>query len=57
VIQGGPYHAAVDGLRDGFKDVGLREGQHLTLVIRDAKGDLKAVEEAARALEGEGVRA
>jgi putative tryptophan/tyrosine transport system substrate-binding protein len=55
VIQGGPYQAAVDGLRDGLKDVGLHEGQHLTLVVRDGHGDLKAVEAAARELERDGV--
>ncbi len=55
VLQGGPYYATLDGLRDGLKALGLEEGKHLTLVIRDAKGDLKAVEPAAQALERERV--
>jgi ABC-type uncharacterized transport system substrate-binding protein len=55
VLQGGPYYAILDGLRDGLKAVGLEEGQRLALVIRDAKGDLKAAEAAAHALEQERV--
>ena len=53
VHQGGPYKAVVDGLRDGLSQSGLEEGKHFVLEIRDAKGDLKAVEEAARNFERE----
>jgi putative ABC transport system substrate-binding protein len=53
VIQGGSYHAGVDGLREGLKVAGLEEGRQLTLLVRDTKGDLSAVEVAARALERE----
>ncbi len=53
VHQGGPYKAVVDGLRDGLKQAGLEEGKQFVLDIRDAKGDLKAVEEAARNFERE----
>jgi len=52
VLQGGPYSAAADGLRDGLKDLGLEEGKQFVLDVHDAKGDLKAVEAAARSLEG-----
>ena len=52
VLQGGPYSAAVEGLRDGLKDLGLEEGKQFVLHVHDAKGDLKAVEAAARRLEG-----
>src|SRR5262245_3491289 len=55
VLQGGDYLAAVDGLRDGFKELGLEEGQQLVLHVRDAKGDLKSVEAVAQGLEGEKV--
>ena len=55
IHQGGPYKAVVDGLRDGLKQSGLEEGKRFLLDIRDAKGDLKAVEEAARNLEREKV--
>ncbi len=55
VLQGGPYYRVLDGLRDGLKAVGLEDGQRLTLVVRDAKGDLKAAEAAAHALEQEHV--
>ena len=53
VIQGGSYHAGVDGLREGLKAAGLEEGQQLALLVRDTKGDLSAVEVTARALERE----
>ena len=55
VLQGGPFYAMLDGLRDGLKAVGLEDGQRVVLVIRDAKGDLKPVEAAAQALEQERV--
>ena len=48
ILQGGPYYEAINGLRDGLREVGLEEGKHLVLDIRDAKGDLHVVEEAAR---------
>ena len=51
VLQGGPYHAVVDGLRDGLRELGLEEGKHFVLDIRDTRGDLRAVEAAAKSLE------
>jgi putative ABC transport system substrate-binding protein len=56
LLQGGTWHEAVDGLRVGLKELGFEEGKQFTLDIRDSKGDLKAVEEAARSLEREKVR-
>ena len=53
VLQGGPYYATIDGLRDGLRELGLEEGKHFVLDIRDVKGDLKALEGAARSLERE----
>ena len=48
VIQGGSaYYLAVDGFRDGLRELGLEDGKQLVLHVRDAKGDLKAVEAAA----------
>lgn len=55
ILQGGPYYDAINGLRDGLKELRLTEGKHYVLEIQDAKGDLKAVEEAARNLEREKV--
>jgi putative ABC transport system substrate-binding protein len=55
ILQGGPWYAVVDGLRNGLRALGLLEGTHFVLEIRDTQGDLKAVEEAARALEREQV--
>ena len=55
VFQGGGYSAGVDGLRDGLRELGFEEGKQLVLHVRDAKGDLKSVEAAARGLEDEKV--
>jgi putative ABC transport system substrate-binding protein len=56
IIQGGSaYYHAVDGLRDGLRELGLEDGKQLVLHVRDAKGDLKAVEASARGLEAEHV--
>jgi putative ABC transport system substrate-binding protein len=51
ILQGGPYSAAIDGLRDGLRELGLEEGKQFVLHVRDTKGDLKSVEAAARSLE------
>ena len=56
ILQGGPYYGAIEGLRDGLRQRGLEEGKHFILDVRDAKGDLKAVESAARTLEAEKVQ-
>jgi putative tryptophan/tyrosine transport system substrate-binding protein len=55
ILQGGPFYTMVDGLRDGLKELGLVEGKDFALEIRDTRGDLKAVEKAARSLEWEKV--
>ena len=55
ILPGGPYYAAIDGLREGLKDLGMEEGKQYVLEIRDAKGDLKVVGEAAREFEREKV--
>ena len=55
VHQGGPFQAVVDGLRAGLKELGYEEGKQIHLDIRDAKGDLGAVNEAAKAFEREKV--
>ncbi len=41
----------VEGLRKGLRELGLEEGKHLILDIRETNYDLKAVEAAASALE------
>ena len=56
ILQGGGViYTAIDGLREGLKKLGLEEEKHFLLEIRDAKGDLKVVEEAASNLEREKV--
>jgi putative ABC transport system substrate-binding protein len=55
VHQGGPYKAIVDGLRDGLKESGLEEGKRFVLEVRETKGEIKLVEDAARSFERENV--
>lgn len=55
VLPGGPYQGAVDGLRDGLRELGLEEGKHVVLQTRDARGDLAQAEKAASGLEAEQV--
>jgi putative ABC transport system substrate-binding protein len=55
LLQGGVYSQAVDGLRDGLRELGLEENKQLILQVHDAKGNLKSVEAAARSLEEEKV--
>jgi putative ABC transport system substrate-binding protein len=47
----GEMHVWVDGLRQGLRELGLEEGKHLVLDIRETNYDLKAVEAAASDLE------
>ncbi|MET0163434.1 MAG: ABC transporter substrate-binding protein [Vicinamibacterales bacterium] len=55
VLQGGANFAAIDGLRDGLRELGLEEGKQFVLDVRDAKGNLASVEAAAKDLEREKV--
>jgi putative ABC transport system substrate-binding protein len=55
IHHGGTYVPAIDGLRDGLRELGLEEGKQFVFHVRDTKGDLAAVEAAARSLEREKV--
>jgi putative tryptophan/tyrosine transport system substrate-binding protein len=55
ILEGGPYYAAVDGLKDGLKELGFTEGKQYVLAIGDLRGDRRAAEAAARSLEREKV--
>ncbi len=55
IHEGGPFYVVVDGLKDGLKELGLAEGKHYVLEIRELSGDLKAVAAAASSLEREKV--
>jgi putative ABC transport system substrate-binding protein len=50
IYLSGHHRVIVDGLRQGLRELGLEEGKHVILDIREI-GDLKASEEAARDLE------
>jgi putative ABC transport system substrate-binding protein len=56
ILHSASYKAALDGLRMGLKEHGVVEGRDVTLEIVDAKGDLKAVEDAARRFERDRVK-
>jgi putative ABC transport system substrate-binding protein len=51
IYRGGPYEVSIDGLREGLKAAGLEEGRDIALLLRNVRGDVKAAEAAARALE------
>ncbi len=55
LVPGEAWYEIIDGLRVGLKQLGFEEGKQFTLVIRDWKGEAKAVEEAARKFEQEKV--
>jgi putative ABC transport system substrate-binding protein len=55
LLEGGPYLGAVEGLRKGLLELGFGEGNQFILHVRESKGDLKAVEQAAKDLEREKV--
>jgi putative ABC transport system substrate-binding protein len=55
VHVGGPTSSAIDGLKDGLRELGFEEGKQFVLHVRDVKGDPKSVEAAARSLEAEKV--
>jgi len=50
---GGHHQVVVDGLRQGLRELGLEEGQHVVLDIREIEGDsyVQGAEPAARDLE------
>ncbi len=51
VREGGPDIAAVDGLKEGLKELGFVEGADYVLETRDLKGDRAAVTAATESLE------
>lgn len=55
VFYGGSHALVVAGLRDGLQELGWEDGKHYVLVVRDAKGDPRAAETAARDLERDNV--
>jgi putative ABC transport system substrate-binding protein len=55
IHPGGSLYETLDGLRHGLKDLGLQEGRHISLEIRDLKGDAAAADKEAASLEKENV--
>ena len=53
LFPGGPLSQAVDGLRDGLKDLGLEEDKDFTLTLRDTESDPKIAQVAAKDFERE----
>ena len=56
LIHSTNYAPVVEGLRAGLKELGVAEGKDVALEVFDAKGEAKAIEEAARRFERERVR-
>ena len=50
ILHGGSDLPAIEGLREGLRSSGLEEGIQWALQVRETKGDLSAVEGAAREL-------
>jgi putative tryptophan/tyrosine transport system substrate-binding protein len=55
VLPGGPLYEAVEGVKEGLKELGLEDGKQYALTIRDTQGDPKVAEEVARSFEGDKV--
>ena len=51
VIEGGPFYAVIDGLKDGLRELGFVEGTQFVLELRDLRGDRNAAEGVAKSLE------
>jgi len=51
IFHGGEWNVVVEGLRDGLREVGLQDGRDVAIEVRNAKGDSKVVEEAAKIFE------
>lgn len=51
IYEGGPLGLAIDGLKDGLRELGYEPGKNYALETRDLRGDRKAAEGAARSLE------
>lgn len=56
IIHSGTYAPIVEGLLRGLKELGVAEGKDVALEVFDAKGEVKAIEAAARRFERERVR-
>ncbi len=55
IVQGDAHYTGLSGLRKGLRELGIEEGRHLSLTVRDTKGDLKAAGVAAAELERDGI--
>lgn len=55
VFRGGPYSGAIDGLRDGLKDLRMEEGKQYVFHARLVSSELRGAGAAAAALELEKV--
>ena len=55
LLHGGVYFQALDGLRNGLRELGLEEGKQVVFLVHDSKGDIKSVGPAAARFEGEKV--
>jgi putative ABC transport system substrate-binding protein len=47
LLPGGAQYETLHGLRDGLKELGMVEGKHFALTLRDTKGDVSEAEKGA----------
>jgi putative ABC transport system substrate-binding protein len=52
---GRPYVALLQGLREGLKALGLEDGAHYTLDVKETGGEIAAAEQAGRDFERQGL--
>lgn len=55
ILPGGPLYEAVDGLREGLRELEIEEGKQISLTIRDTRGDANEAAAAAKSFEKEKV--
>jgi putative ABC transport system substrate-binding protein len=51
LLPGAAWYEMIDGLKLGLRELGLEEGKHFTLALKDWNNDAKTAEGAARDLE------
>jgi len=51
ILPGGAQYTTLEGFRQGLRDLGLEEGKHIALTIKDVKGETSAADAAAGDLE------
>jgi putative tryptophan/tyrosine transport system substrate-binding protein len=51
LVPGSVWYETLEGFRAGLRELGIKEGEQITLTVRDWHGDNKAAEQAVKELE------